>query len=629
MLVNGIPAKSDTQGILTQLSSLNSSFPNSIGTKVSPPLTNSVVRAYNDGLQLLNQGNPSKALEQFAAAEKQLPLGLSHKIFLADINSSMAAAYQATGNFAEAEKRFKNSITLATDEKEYFRVENSHKNLANLHRINGTLDSYELENRGLLNKRQQNNDQQGELQARLALGATNRSKGNSQEAVEQYAKAYDLQQGKVDYDAHRVEQHEVGFSNKEKIGTDNIQQCVAVILHDPVTKKTALAHIDKFTDAASLSDVIKQFPPGTNLNAYLVGGRDRSPGSKEVSDENIRKVTTELQKHSSVNIKAADVGDKGAPSGIVFDPQTAKLEHAVPGKSHETTPQRKLLLNITPKLNFAFDFTKSKDIKVVELTNQQKEQIVRNHLSSKVTGSESWSANVLAEPTAIVAAKIVKTDPHIANAAINKHVEQKLSEKFGGQVVNKTQIDTERANLVKTAMESLRTDDKPLMAKPVVNHSMAKPVVNHSMAKPVVNHSMAKPVVNHSMAKPVVNSTGLLSELGHKIKKNPWKTIGTVLLATAFPVGTIIAGAIATGVVVKSGYDAHVNKKENFSIPPLPKTPEVRVKENIINNNRPTSIEVQKFVDNFRKNHGDLPKAAHTPKVISGHKKSQDKSQGR
>ena len=56
---------------------------------------------------------------------------------------------------------------------------------------------------------------------------------------------------------------------------------------------------------------------------------------------------------------------------------------------------------------------------------------------------------------------------------------------------------------------------------------------------------------------------GMLSELGHKIKKNPWKTLGTVLLATAFPAGTIIAGAIATGVVAKIGYDAHVNKKVN------------------------------------------------------------------
>jgi len=54
---------------------------------------------------------------------------------------------------------------------------------------------------------------------------------------------------------------------------------------------------------------------------------------------------------------------------------------------------------------------------------------------------------------------------------------------------------------------------------------------------------------------------GMGAELLHKIKKNPWKTLGTALLATAFPVGTAIAGAVAVGVVAKSGYDAHVNKK--------------------------------------------------------------------
>ncbi len=57
-------------------------------------------------------------------------------------------------------------------------------------------------------------------------------------------------------------------------------------------------------------------------------------------------------------------------------------------------------------------------------------------------------------------------------------------------------------------------------------------------------------------------------ELLHKIKKNPWKTLGTVLLATAFPVGTAIAGAIAVGVVAKSGYDAYVNKKAAATVNP-------------------------------------------------------------
>ena len=61
---------------------------------------------------------------------------------------------------------------------------------------------------------------------------------------------------------------------------------------------------------------------------------------------------------------------------------------------------------------------------------------------------------------------------------------------------------------------------------------------------------------------------GMGAELLHKIKKNPWKTLGTALLATAFPAGTVIAGAIAVGVVAKSGYDAYVNKKAAATINP-------------------------------------------------------------
>lgn len=37
---------------------------------------------------------------------------------------------------------------------------------------------------------------------------------------------------------------------------------------------------------------------------------------------NIRKVTQELNNHSNVNRKSADIEDKGAPSGIIFDPIT-------------------------------------------------------------------------------------------------------------------------------------------------------------------------------------------------------------------------------------------------------------------------------------------------------------------
>ena len=81
-----------------------------------------------------------------------------------------------------------------------------------------------------------------------------------------------------------------------------------------------------------------------------------------------------------------------------------------------------------------------------------------------------------------------------------------------------------------------------------------------SQARGVGKSTYDSPVIQPEKEKnkPV---RGVGSELWHKIKTNPWKTVGTALLATAFPAGTIIAGAIAAGVVGKSAYDSHVNKQ--------------------------------------------------------------------
>ncbi len=62
-------------------------------------------------------------------------------------------------------------------------------------------------------------------------------------------------------------------------------------------------------------------------------------------------------------------------------------------------------------------------------------------------------------------------------------------------------------------------------------------------------------------AKSINKSVG--SELWHKIKKNPWKAIGVVLLAAVWPIGTAVAGTIMAGVMVKSVYDSRVNKQSN------------------------------------------------------------------
>jgi tetratricopeptide (TPR) repeat protein len=438
MLVNGQPAEQDEGALLTQLSSINSSFPDYVSVKPQYIPPQDAIDSYTNASYYEQKKLYTKALKQFQEVEKTIPKNEPNNPLLPNIYSHIGAIQQSLGKHKDAIVSFQQQLSQSMKDKDNYQAEIAGKNLANAHKSNGTLGKYEKEMLGALNNSLQNNDQHKELEARLALGAINRVQGNHKSALEQYAIAYDLQQGPVDYEATRVEQHEYGVSDK-KIGTDNIQQCVAVILHDPVTKMAALAHVDKFTDASSLAEVVKKFPEGTKLDAYLVGGRDRSDEHKSVSDDNIKRVVGELQKHTAIDIKSADIGDKGAPSGIVFDPQTGELKHAVPGKLDNTTPARKAVLSLpseellslksTP-LNFAFDLTKSDEMKGPTFTDRDKETLVRKYLDTpKVVGAnETWNANVMYDPLAKVVEKIKQENPEIVKSAMIGHIEHKLSQ---------------------------------------------------------------------------------------------------------------------------------------------------------------------------------------------------------
>jgi tetratricopeptide (TPR) repeat protein len=435
MLVNGQEAGLGYEALLAQLAGLDSSFPQYLSVKpqyIIPPETHDI---HIDAMTKFNNMKLNEALKGFQELEKNIPKNEPNNPWLSATYLNIGLIQQNLGKHKDAIVSFQRQLSQSIKDKDYRQAEGANKNLAYAHRTTGTLEKYQKEALGVLNNSLQNNDQLGELEARLALGAINRAQGKHKDALEQYAIAYDLQQGRVDYEATRVEQHEYGVSDK-KIGTDNIQQCVAVILHDPVTKMAALAHIDRFTDASSLKEVVKKFPEGAKLDAYLVGGRDRSTESKEVSDNNISRVIGELQKYTAIDIKAADIGDKGAPSGIVFDPQTGELKHSVPGKVDKTTAARKAALGLLSTellspLNFAFDLTKSDEMHGPIFTDRDKESLIRKYLNTpKVTeATEAWNANLIYEPLAKVAEKIKLENPEIVKSVITEHLERKLNQK--------------------------------------------------------------------------------------------------------------------------------------------------------------------------------------------------------
>lgn len=464
MLINGQKAVDSQAGILNQLASLKSSFPNYLSAKPVYSLSEKEVGLYNGSLGNYAKGEKLTALGLCQELEESMPKDHPNNQFLQSVYRNIGTMQYELGNFTEAGINFQKSASQCMATKNFFNAETDYKFLADTYKAAGTLENYEKENQAALEKSLDNKDQSAELSARLALGGVNRATGNHEEALRQYAVAYDLQQGEVDYQADRVEQHEVGFSDK-KIGTDNIQQCVAVILHDPITKKTALAHVDKLTETKSLADVIEKFGKGTQLNAYLVGGRDRSAQSKSISDSNIARVMEELGKHATVDIKSADIGDKSAPSGIVFDPQTATLSHAVPGKHHETTSARKLLHNLKPPLNFAFDLTKSPEMQGPVLSDLDKASLVHRCLNTPKNttinnSNETWNANIMYDPLVKTVEKIRRENPEIVRSVAIQHFDYKLNQELSKVPISKQHSQEIKLNFFSDLQKKLKNPNK-------------------------------------------------------------------------------------------------------------------------------------------------------------------------
>lgn len=77
---------------------------------------------------------------------------------------------------------------------------------------------------------------------------------------------------KCDDKAYHVYQEFVGFVTNDKIGTTNVQDCVALIVQDKKIKKTALAHISVGTEKASIQSMLSCMPKGEK-EVIMIGGR--------------------------------------------------------------------------------------------------------------------------------------------------------------------------------------------------------------------------------------------------------------------------------------------------------------------------------------------------------------------
>jgi hypothetical protein len=109
---------------------------------------------------------------------------------------------------------------------------------------------------------------------------------------------------KCDEEAYCVHQNFCGFVTCGKMGTTNVQDCVALIVQDKAVNKTALAHISKVSTNKNIQNILSYMPKGKK-EAILIGGR------YDIGEHNVKKILSVLANYESdVFIKKSYVCDR-------------------------------------------------------------------------------------------------------------------------------------------------------------------------------------------------------------------------------------------------------------------------------------------------------------------------------
>ena len=194
-------------------------------------------------------------------------------------------------------------------------------------------------------------------------------------------------QGMLDNTALRVEQKEIGISDGKDIGTDNVSQCVTLIVRscgkdsELETPVVALAHIDYQTDAKSIAQIFEHLPAG-NKEARILGARfDKDPKSLE----NLVKVIKALAAYK-VDIISSNVyqGDQG-PSTVVVNPLDFSMRESVPAANKDMAEASCAYSLMTEDkiypLRLAFDTRNGKNRTPLYLTQSIVRKIRENYLN--------------------------------------------------------------------------------------------------------------------------------------------------------------------------------------------------------------------------------------------------------
>jgi len=176
----------------------------------------------------------------------------------------------------------------------------------------------------------------------------------------------------IDPSAHRIEQGEMGFFNRNThtVGTRDVEDCLWLdTLHQP---KSAAAHYDIRSDIESLQPIFEPASKDNALPMSIVGVMyhadfDITKTPKTLDEDLAKRSGINLNKLAerlvgkNVNIVSASIGDESQPTNVVSGPNH-EIKEAIPGRENPdmTLSILNLLISSPNKpVHIAFDLTVS------------------------------------------------------------------------------------------------------------------------------------------------------------------------------------------------------------------------------------------------------------------------------
>jgi hypothetical protein len=218
--------------------------------------------------------------------------------------------------------------------------------------------------------------------------------GKSRSLQQRALEIYSVNEGEeCDADAWRVEQNQMGISQDRKMGTDHVHDCIGIVLQNPLTKKTVLAHIDYRSDVSSLKRAFERLassdaPTQTQVDprrfyARIFGaGFDRNLDDNEHYQNaigNIKKLVEFLDAYDAdVELLSVAVLERWKFSAAVIDPISFELSMKWPGVPNSNARINGFKVSITETgspLEFAFDLTISNERAAVYLARAEVAQV--------------------------------------------------------------------------------------------------------------------------------------------------------------------------------------------------------------------------------------------------------------